>query len=291
MGAKTVEDALTLWADLPPDLQPGTASRWLGRAVRLVMFRRKRSQALALAYYRLARALRTGTTVADPYHPEPSFITLDTLRREFAALAGTEPQVGSPDMIRVETISGLAEALAAIETAAEREANEALTNLGPLNSQKKQTKIDGSSQDSDAQRREAHDAAGRRQAASAERIALNGARSTVQATSTRDAKVIGWVRLSRSGTPCGWCAMLISRGPVYKNAKTAGDVDQYHDNCKCYAEPVYGMEDFDTSPLYSLNREYARLWPQVTKGLGGDAALTAWRYFIRQQAGAQAATG
>lgn len=337
IGAKTVEDAITLWSDLPPNVQPEQASRWLGRAIRLVLFRRKRSQALALAYYRLARALRTGSTIADPYNPEPTYISLDTLRREWRDLvtppatetgevveeepepeaepATPEPQAGEEepvedddedsddDLILVEEIDGLAEELERIEAAAEQEARDALAELGAMNSIKKQRKIDRTLTPDEVgeARDKAHSEAGNRQAASASRIAMNGARSTIYATGSRDQRVIGWIRLSRTGTPCGWCAMLISRGfteksGLYKSEGAAQrrgnnqDEDKYHDNCKCYAMPVYSLADLATSPLYALNREYARLWPIVTNGLGGKAALNAWRNFInRQKKTAQAA--
>jgi hypothetical protein len=66
------------------------------------------------------------------------------------------------------------------------------------------------------------------------------------------------------------------------------DGDKYHDNCHRYAEPVFTREQFATSQLYALNRRYGELWPQVTKGLSGKSAVSAWRRFIRQE---QAAAG
>jgi hypothetical protein len=87
--------------------------------------------------------------------------------------------------------------------------------------------------------------------------------------------------------------MLISRGPVYRSERSAeyADGDKYHDNCHCFAEPVFSREQYNSSPLYALNRQYEELWPQVTKGLSGHAALRAWRRFIRteQRAAAQEA--
>lgn len=79
--------------------------------------------------------------------------------------------------------------------------------------------------------------------------------------------------------------MLMSRGPVYKTANSAiyAEGDLYHDNCNCYAEPIYSTEQYETSPLFELNRQYQELWPIVTEGLGGKSALSAWRRFIRQQ--------
>ncbi|AKY03616.1 hypothetical protein SEA_IZZY_9 [Streptomyces phage Izzy] len=336
IGVGTVEDALKLWSEVPPTARASTASSWLRKAVLLVMTRRRRSRDLARAYYRLARALRTGTTVADPRKAEPRYITLDTLRREFAALSGgaEQPQEGrsesstteSPDTpsqpaqspatdadepadapaedesedaeadrILVEELAGLREEEDRIEREAQAEIEEALTNLGTANLDKKLDGIDTeqSAKDVDRLRDEAHAQAGARQAAAASRVAMNGARSTVWNHANRDRRAIGYIRLSRTGTPCGWCAMLISRGPVYRSERSAeyADGDKYHDNCHCFAEPVFSREQYRNSSLYELNRKYEELWPQVTKGLSGKAAVAAWRRFIRteQKAAAQEA--
>jgi hypothetical protein len=333
IGVKTVEEALKLWAEVPVTARASASSSWLKKAITLVMTRRRMSRDLARAYYRLARALRTGTTVADPYHPEPTYVTLDVLRREFASLAGgsEQPQEGrsesaptketssdsqpaqppktddpdapadqdsedaEADRILVEELERLKEDEERIEREAEAELKELLQTLGPDNLDKKLRSIDpeAPAKDVDRLRDEAHAQAGARQAAAAERIAMNGGRSTVWNHAQRDKRALGYIRLSRTGTPCGWCAMLISRGPVYRSEKTAeyGDGDKYHDNCHCYAEPVFSMQQYRNSPTYAVNRRYEELWPQVTKGLSGKAAVSAWRRFIRteQQAAAQEA--
>lgn len=335
IGTDTVTDALKLWQDVPVTSRASTAAGWLKRAITLVMGRRRQSRDLARAYFRLARALRTGRTVADPYHPEPTYITLDVLRREFAMLAGepaespqeepsdssgsnsTDPsssaatsasgeadeEVPDPDQARedeldrilVEEIEGLRQAEEQIESDAEEELRTVLEALGSNNLQQKIDAIDGarSADDVDKARDEAHREAGARQAAAAERVAMNGGRSTVWNHMQRDRRVIGYIRLSRTGTPCGWCAMLISRGAVYTSARSAEftDGDKYHDNCHCYAEPVFSREQYKSSSAYELNRRYEELWPKVTRGLTGKAAVSAWRRFIRQeqQAAAQEA--
>lgn len=298
-GVKVVEDALALWQDIPVTAQ--ATDKWLAQAVRFVVLRRKPLRALGLAYYQLVRALRTGKTVdgGDVAADQP--VKLNDLRKNFVRLAGTKAAKaykarGSDKDIEVQHIAGLTEALDKIERAAQAEAVDSLTSLGSNNLKKKVGQLDTSkpADQVDAQRAEAHRKAGARQAATAERMVLNGARSTVWTASQGDKAVLGWIRLSRTGTPCGWCAMLISRGPVYKSEKSASiaknddgnrvnDMDTYHDNCKCYAEPVFSIEQYNNNPLYALNREYSRLWPIVTKGLGGKDALSAWRYFIRQE--------
>ncbi|MFH8414364.1 VG15 protein [Streptomyces collinus] len=337
IGANTVTDALALWEGVPATSRASTATSWLRRVVTLVMGRRRQSRDLARAYYRLVRALRTGTTVADPYHPEPRYVTITDLREEFNALIGgaERPQEGRADSaptetsdsasstatgqageadeatlddssqaeedeldrILVEEIEGLREAEERIEREAEEELRTVLEALGPTNLQQKVDKLDGarSADEVDKLREEAHRQAGARQAAAAERIAMNGGRSTVWNHAQRDRRALGYIRLSRTGTPCGWCAMLISRGVVYRSQQVAGptraqldsgeyaDGDKYHDNCHCYAEPVFTREQYSGSSAYELNRRYEELWPKVTRGLSGKAAVSAWRRFIRQE--------
>ncbi|MEU2111526.1 hypothetical protein [Streptomyces sp. NPDC019507] len=319
IGAHTTADALRLWADVPASQRAATAGGWLRKAITLVMSRRRQSRDLARAYYRLARALQTGTTVADPYHPEPTHVTLADLRREFAALAGTyeppeEPPSDPPppredgttsssagtdedpedddqdqdedddeedddwERILVEELKGLREEEERIEREAEEELRIVLEALGPRN-------LDQKLSVEDADPDEAHRQAGARQAAAASRVAMNGARSSNWTHMTRDRRALGYVRLSRTGTPCGWCALLISRGPVYKSRESAlfKDGDKYHDNCNCYAMPIWNRDQYQSSELTALSRQYMALWPEVTKGKSGKAAVSAWRRFIRQK--------
>jgi hypothetical protein len=323
IGAKTVADALVLWEDIPPTGRASAAASWLNTAIRLVMGRRRHSRELARAYYRLTRALLTGSTVADPYHPEPERVSLQDLREQFAQLAAagpvrapagttepvaageTEDVIGAPgapsepseedelDRILVEEIEALREEEERLERAAEEELRTALEALGPKNLDRKlkDLDLDAPANEVDEQRKAAHKQAGARQAAAASRVAMNGARSTLWTHQERDSKALGYVRVSRTGTPCAWCAMLISRGPVYKSERSATladnaagyvDGDKYHDNCNCYAVPVFSLEQYAKSSLFRLNREYAQQWPQATQGLSGKSAVTAWRRFYRQ---------
>jgi hypothetical protein len=275
------------------------------------MFRRARARDLALAYYRYHRALLTGTTIPDPSDPErtPS-TTLSDLRETFTDLATTPspppPSDPSPppvddededdeaDRILIEEIERLEEEIARLEAEAEKEAATALAALGPLNQQKliDQIEDDITAAEAKAAEADAHAKAGARQAAATARVVQDGARSTIWNVAERDKRVIGYVRLSRTGTPCGWCAMLISRGPVYrsqdsatyKGAASYDDGDKYHDNCNCYAMPIYSPGQYASSSLFDLNRKYAEEWPRVTRGLSGKSAVSAWRRFIRQEA-------
>jgi hypothetical protein len=318
IGATSLADALVLWDEVPPGSEGRTASRWLTAALRLVMTRRRLSRDLSLAYYRLVRALHTGTTVADPRKPEPDYVPLSTLRREFAELA-RQPTADTPapsqeegsrepgrtdgeeaERILVEELYQLAAEEDRIARAAEAEARIALEALGPANQQQMVDAIGdkGEASNVDAARNAAHEQAGARQAAAVERLVRDGARSELWSAMQADKKVVGYVRYSTTGTPCGWCAMLISRGPVYKSKASATygggaasfeDGDKYHDNCHCEALPVWSDEEYDSSSLFDLNRKYSDLWPTVTRGLSGKSALSAWRRFIRAEQKSQRA--
>lgn len=70
-------------------------------------------------------------------------------------------------------------------------------------------------------------------ASRAQREVLSAGREKIQ----RSAPL--WRRVT-DGKPCGFCAMVASRGPVYGSAKSAGDGNRYHDHCGCTVEPFYG---------------------------------------------------
>ena len=72
---------------------------------------------------------------------------------------------------------------------------------------------------------------------------LTGGRSTVERWAKADPRAVGWRRVS-DGDPCAFCAMLVTRGPVYTSADKAGlrasDGRKYHAHCGCTVEVIYG---------------------------------------------------
>ena len=310
IGLGTIEEAMALWTDVNPAKIAPTSGRWLDRAVILVMSRRQWSRDLAFAYYRLVRALRTGATIKDPYHPNEPHPTLTGLRREFATAVDEVARVSGPatgvpdstppvavpdenDRLLVEELKQLREEEVRLEKAAEEEARIALEALGPANLESRLKDLDPemSAREMDAAREAAHLEAGVRQAAAAERIVMDGGRGALWSYADQDERAIGYVRVSRTGTPCGFCAMLISRGVIfYKSKATAGfrsDGDLYHDKCHCYAEPVFSTQQYAQSDLFALNRQYTAEWKTEIKdnGLTGKDALNAWRRYINRQQG------
>lgn len=93
----------------------------------------------------------------------------------------------------------------------------------------------------------------------------------------------GWARVSTTGTPCPWCAMLISRGPVYATKQSAGGPPEnfrpgqtedwrYHRNCAC--EPRLVMKrEYTTAPDLAQTRQLSVLW-RDTVGAGTSRGYT-----------------
>lgn len=92
-------------------------------------------------------------------------------------------------------------------------------------------------------------------------MALAGGQTTITNSVAR------WQRVT-SAKPCAFCAMLASRGPVYRESTVRF---QAHPHCACSAEPAF------TSGYTSANSRWADLWTAATGGLSGADALNAFR--------------
>jgi hypothetical protein len=91
----------------------------------------------------------------------------------------------------------------------------------------------------------------------------------------------GWARVATGSHPCAWCLMLVSRGPVYMDASTAGlDLDSYsaqkfiaagqdvsdymqewHTNCHCIVVPVFKTKSW---PGQAAADKALKLWNEAT---------------------------
>lgn len=107
------------------------------------------------------------------------------------------------------------------------------------------------------------------------RHTLNGGRGAILDSVKADRRALGYAR-STSGKPCSFCAMLASRGPVYKDdsfdssdARFTGFGDaKVHDRCYCSLEPVY-RRDADWP---AGGRHYQQMWDEA-KRMDGDTAI------------------
>lgn len=107
-------------------------------------------------------------------------------------------------------------------------------------------------------------------AAAGMRHALNGGRNTILNAVRGDRTALGWIRVT-SADPCAFCALLASRGPVFKDGDTfsasdarfVGDDDaKVHDSCFCGIEPVYRPD----SEWPGRAREWAVLYADAARG-------------------------
>lgn len=114
----------------------------------------------------------------------------------------------------------------------------------------------------------------------------NGGRRTLLQAVDSDAKALGFARVATGRETCGFCLMLVSRGPVYKTFESAGGSDDFrddfmkkwHPNCDCKVVPVFAETDW---PGYQEYLEALDLWKQVTReGYRGQDALNAIRRAI-----------
>ncbi|MBW0275005.1 hypothetical protein ATM97_27780 [Nocardia sp. MH4] len=117
-------------------------------------------------------------------------------------------------------------------------------------------------------------------------------RETIVATANAATEEIGWARVLSGDENCAFCAMLASRGPVYRSDKAALSVvgdrrgrtrgsrelgESYHDNCDCDAVLVRAGQDWAGREEFE---RLERLWVAATAVNGADARRTfnrAWR--------------
>ena len=94
-------------------------------------------------------------------------------------------------------------------------------------------------------------------------------RNTILDEVRRDDQMIGYARVT-GGDPCAFCAMLASRGPVYKDGSDdPGD----HEHGNCGYEPVYEGAEWP-----GRAREFRELWE--TEG----GSLNTFRQALAKQA-------
>lgn len=117
----------------------------------------------------------------------------------------------------------------------------------------------------------AADVARTRVAGTAFRHVLEGGRSTISDSIEADRQAHGYARAT-SGSPCHFCAMIASRGPVFKDEGSGAF--QAHDHCSCTLEPVYRRD----AAWPAGSQRYRELWNEA-KAAEGDTAIN-FRHLI-----------
>lgn len=131
---------------------------------------------------------------------------------------------------------------------------------------------------------EQHNSSGSAAAGRVDRYGIQSGRDELDSVIRRDRKV-KLVARGLGPNPCAFCAMLASRGFVFKNkmsAMTSGgnnNITRYHDNCHCY--PI--VRWVDASDLPEANSWLQEQWPIVTSGLSGIDARREWRRWFNRE--------
>lgn len=73
-----------------------------------------------------------------------------------------------------------------------------------------------------------------------QRQVLEGGRRVVDLSALSNPVSKGWRRVADSD-PCTFCALMASRGPVYRSESSAGSGRKYHNKCGCTVEEVFGQ--------------------------------------------------
>lgn len=126
------------------------------------------------------------------------------------------------------------------------------------------------------------------------RQAMNGGRGAVNDIVRKDRRAIGYARFTDSN-PCYFCALLASKGTVYKigsfkasdakfkdneNAPDLpegySDVAKVHDHCRCSLRPVFRKsQEYDADAKF-----YRKRWDTLVRnnpGASNDELLKLWR--------------
>jgi hypothetical protein len=130
----------------------------------------------------------------------------------------------------------------------------------------------------------------------ASRQVLTGGRQSLMQLVQDNDRLVGYARVTDSD-PCYFCAMLASRGPVYRTPKRAGPNQRgkqnpraglafvgeggfkVHDHCACTIEPVFTS----STGWPGRAREFQKLWnDNIRNRYSGDDAVRKWRQVYAQ---------
>lgn len=114
-----------------------------------------------------------------------------------------------------------------------------------------------------------------------------------RAARAKPGAVQGWARVATGRETCGWCLMLVSRGPVYRTPQSAGarsemefenppsdgysveeHMNAWHPGCDCKIVPVFNLDDWSGKDRYTAAEN---MWKAETKGYSGRDAINAFR--------------
>lgn len=262
------------WRDVEErDILAGGPSvdRWLERSTPLILSAFQRSTATSSAFYASIRAAQVPD--APPFVPEP--IALPPIEQIRTSLWVTGV-VGARH--RIEALPGGEEIPA--RPAPLEDAGSSVGGLNTFFDRQRETMRAGRQGSVE----EALLKSGTAAAGSAMRHVGNGGRSQVKEAQKADVKALGYVRVTRGVGTCYFCAMLASRGKVYKDDSfdlsdprfEGPGTAKVHDSCRCTLRPIYTRTDEELPEfgraMYDLWND-PDFWPEESTG----SVMNDWR--------------
>lgn len=243
---------LNRWTSVSPDNLAGTSQAWLRDAVAAVVAGQDRAAQTANQYADRVRRLQLPG--APPFTPPPRRPpNLEQIRSslEFQAISTTAREV-----FRVENVRKTEQA----DPESDRESSDRTAD-----GRKKQLMQDAIV----------------RAASTAVRQVTTAGHDHIYDVVMADPEASGWARTTKPGC-CYYCAMLASRGFVYKedsfdesNVRFTGPGEhKIHDNCGCGLRPAYGRNN----PAPDRNEALEDLWISMKdQKQPGESDVQAWR--------------
>lgn len=241
---------LGYWRLVDPNELSRTAPDWLANAVQIVLNGQTRASGLANAYTEQVRRLSVpDASPFAPVNPRPPNVEQVRTSLEFTGIKTT------------------ARELYALERSVQR--GEDLAE-----EESEQRTLQG-------RQKQLMDAAIQRAVGAAIRHITTAGRDQLEDNVLADETALGWVRTTKAGC-CYFCAMLASRGIVYKgdsfefsNQRFRGAGEQkVHDFCGCGLRPVYTNGD----PLPERVDELDTMWGESQKQVRpGETPINAFR--------------
>lgn len=255
--SKMLVNLLKLWPLLDVRRLDATAPEWLRLSTLTIAEHRRESARLAAAYYEQLRAAELPDE--EPYRAR----WLDSV-----------PETAADDAIR--------QSLIVTGPVSVKKASARLAGLAEL----------GESEVAERKLEKIRETALTQVEGAAVRHVLDGGRELLREEATQDRVALAFARVS-DGNPCYFCALMISRGFVFRTEDAAGrrantatksrrgpreafvgdGLYKFHDHCACTVEPLFTQD----TPAPDQAKKYAEIYRDATARKSGPAALTAFR--------------
>ncbi|MFD0400154.1 hypothetical protein ACFVHI_18990 [Kitasatospora sp. NPDC127121] len=224
------------------------------------------SRVLSVAFYRLVRALATGRVIGGPgYRPGAS---LGSLWADFNRATGKRTGTGPREPLPVDTRNPFPAEDIARET---DRVEETFRHQVADRVAKHERERKGSAALDDAElvawEREFLESLKTGSAGAGGMLVQDGGRDVIHTALQDDPGALGYYRKTDS-SPCHFCALMASRGAVYKSKRTAAF--GAHPHCHCQAVPIFSRR----YQLPAENGRFSRMWRDF-----GGGSLADWRTY------------